>query len=94
MTAVLPMRFRILHFFSQVKEASIKELMENLRSEYGTEGQFNARVLGEHLMSMRAGGLIETRDIEANGGGDVIVNYAITEFGQSRLNYLPKSWKG
>lgn len=93
MAAVLPMRFRILHFFSTVKESSIKELMNALRPEYGAEGQFNENVIGEHLLSMRAGGLIETRDIELDRDGNLVVNYAITEFGQGRLKYLPKAWK-
>jgi hypothetical protein len=93
MAAVLPMRFRILHYFSTVKEASTKELMNGLRSEYGSEGQFNENVINEHLMSMRAGGLIETNDIELDQSNNLVVNYSITEFGQGRLKYLPKSWK-
>lgn len=93
MASVLPMRFRILHFFSTVKEASITELMNGLRSEYGNEGQFNEGTIGEHLLSMRAGGLIETNDIDLDKDGKLIVNYAITEFGQGRLKYLPRSWK-
>lgn len=93
MATVLPMRFRLLHYFSTVKEASTRQLMDGLRSEYGTEGQFNESVINEHLMSMRAGGLIETNDIELDAAGNLVVNYSITEFGQGRLKYLPKSWK-
>ncbi|ABA88195.1 winged-helix DNA-binding domain protein [Syntrophotalea carbinolica DSM 2380] len=93
MATVLPMRFRLLHYFSTVKEASTRQLMDGLRSEYGTEGQFNESVINEHLMSMRAGGLIETNDIELDAAGNLVVNYSITEFGQGRLKYLPESWK-
>jgi hypothetical protein len=93
MATKLPMRFRILHHFCQVKSASCHQLMDALRQEYGTEGQFNSTIFNEHLMSMRAGGLIEDKDASFDGEGNLIQEFAVTEFGRSRMKYLPKSWK-
>lgn len=88
----LPLRFRILHFFSQVPEADNKKLMDALRADYGTEGQFTESIFTEHLMSMRASGLIQDKDVSFDTNGTLIQSFAITEFGKTRLKYLPKGW--
>jgi hypothetical protein len=86
------MRFRILHQFCQVEMTTTEELMAALRAEYGNEGQFNKAIFNEHLMSMRAGGLIEDRDVSFDDNGELIQTFAVTEFGRSRLKYIPKGW--
>lgn len=88
----LPLRFRMLHFFSQVSEADNKKLMDALRADYGTEGQFTESIFTEHLMSMRASGLIQDKDVSFDSNGTLIQSFAITEFGKTRLKYLPKGW--
>jgi len=93
MAIKLPMRFRILHHFCQVESASNQQLMDALRPEYGTEGQFNSAIFNEHLMSMRAGGLIEDKAVSFDPEGNLVQEFAVTEFGKSRMKYLPKSWK-
>lgn len=88
----LPLRFRILHFFSQVPESDISGVMEALRTDYGREGQFRESIFTEHLMSMRSAGLIEERDVSFDSRGKLVQSFAITDFGRNRLNYLPKGW--
>lgn len=93
MATTLPMRFRILHQFCQVENTTAEQLMAALQSEYGNEGQFDRGIFDGHLMSMRAGGLIEDRDASFDNNGNLIQTFAVTEFGRSRLKYIPKGWK-
>lgn len=88
----LPLRFRILHFFSQVPETDTGRLMDALREDYGNEGQFRESIFNGHLMSMRAAGLIEDRDVSFDSTGKLVQSFAITDFGRSRLRHLPKGW--
>lgn len=89
----LPMRFRILHFFTQQKKASVDDVLRALRGEYGGEGQFNAGRIGQHLASMRAAGLIEDRDVEFDAAGNLVQWFSITDFGASRMKFLPQAWR-
>ena len=92
--ATLPMRFRIIHYFSKVDEATVEQLMEGLRAEYGQEGQFNRKIFDEHIASMRQGGILDDRDVDLNDKDELVQSFAITDYGRDRLKYLPKSFNG
>ena len=89
----LPMRFRILHLMSQHISMSDIDIMERLRSEYGTEGQFKKSIIEIHLASMRAVGMIEATDLTLDAKGELEQKYRITDYGVSRLSYLPDTWR-
>lgn len=92
MSAYLPMRFRILHIISENAGITADEIMNHLEPEYGNEGQFRLSVIREHLASMRAVGLIEDRAFSLGKDNSLIQNVQVTDFGTSRLSFLPKSW--
>lgn len=92
MAAKLPMRFRMLHIISENAGISEPELMRILTKEYEGEGQFKLKAIKEHLTSMRAVGLIEDSAIELDEQNSLKQHVRITEYGKSRLSYLPKSW--
>lgn len=92
MSAHLPMRFRILHIISENAGITAEEIMNFLEPEYGSEGQFRLAVVREHLASMRAVGLIEDRSFSLGENNSLIQNVQVTDFGTSRLSFLPKSW--
>lgn len=89
----LPMRFRILHFFTQQKKACTSDVMRALKSEYGDEGQFTADRIDQHLASMRASGLLEDQNVEFDDNNQLVQWFSITEFGASRMKYLPPGWR-
>lgn len=93
MANTLPMRFRILHIISQKEDINCKELIEELRPEYGNEGQLKESGIENHLASMRAVGLIEINKSFLDSADKLIQRVKITEYGQGRLSYLPKSWR-
>ncbi len=92
MSQTIPMRFRILHLISQNPGITEAELMDALRPEYGGEGQLKQSIIYTHLASMRAVGMIEDTEISVDKNNKLIQRVKITEYGTSRLAYLPKNW--
>ena len=88
----LPMRFRILHLLT-LKELSEVEIMEALRPEYGTEGQFRRSTIDTHLASMKAVGMIEITDLSMGRDGNLLHKYRATDYGRNYLRYIPKGWR-
>ncbi|WP_028306699.1 hypothetical protein [Desulfitibacter alkalitolerans] len=89
----LPLRYRILHFLSDSKSHSLDEIMEALKEEYGGEGQFNKNLVGTHLQSLKAVGMLEHSEVFFDKAGELVVKFKITEYGFSRLEYLPSGWQ-
>lgn len=93
MAETLPMKFRILHYASKAGDAiSVHDLIKDLKDEYGTDGQFNKKMLSHHLDSLRAVGMIEVTEADFDSSGDLLIKYQITDYGADRLKYLPDGW--
>lgn len=91
---VLPLRFRILQYASTVAQFNYLDLMRDLKAEYGGDGQFKRKMLVLHMDSLRAVGMIEEVDVQLeNEQADLLITYKITDYGTSRLVYLPAEWK-
>ncbi len=85
----LPLRFRIVHYASGTERFTVNDLLRDLKDEYGNERQFCFKMLSQHCESLRASGLIEPEDVDITPDGQPLVTYRITEYGTSRLSYLP-----
>ena len=90
---LLPLRFRILHYASKKDAFNYLDLINDLKQEYGNDGQFNKGMMTLHLDSLRAVGMIEEADVDFDKNNELLVNYRITDYGRSRLSYLPDEWK-
>lgn len=94
MADLLPLKFRILHYASQAKNHfSALDIMRDLKNEYGSDGQFKKAMISNHLDSLRAVGMIETTKAEFDANGELVIDYRITDYGKSRLSYLPPQWQ-
>jgi DNA-binding MarR family transcriptional regulator len=91
--STLPLRFRVLHYASQNDAVNYVDLLNDLKEEYGTDGQFNRSMITRHLDSLRAVGMIEESDVAFDQNQELLVQYKITDYGRSRLSYLPDDWK-
>ena len=89
---VLPLRFRILHLLSDNESYSVDEVMEALKTEYMGEGQFTRPLMAVHLRSLKAVGILEHSEVYFNEKDELMTKFKITEYGFSRLSYLPKGW--
>lgn len=93
MAALLPLRFRMLHYISTVDKTCVNDIMAALKPEYGTEKQFTKDVFSEHLLDMKANFVIDDHDVMLDSKGELVIYYSINEEGKRLLaKYLPKSW--
>ncbi|MGI6065561.1 MAG: DNA-binding protein [Bacillota bacterium] len=93
MADLLPLKFRILHYASKAKDVSANMLLQDLKDEYGSDGQFNKKMLTHHLDSLRAVGMIEVTEADFDANGELVIKYQITDYGKDRLKYLPPAWQ-
>ncbi len=89
----LPLRYRILHIMSDNGSYSVDDIMEALKDEYGGEGQFNSKIMETHLQSLKAVGMLEYTEVYLDEAGELVRKFKLTEYGYSRLEYLPNGWK-
>ncbi|MDW7674988.1 MAG: DNA-binding protein [Bacillota bacterium] len=93
MAQKLPLRYRILHFLSDNGSYSVDDVMAALKDEYGGEGQFKRPLIANHLQSLKAVGMLEHCDVYFDDNGQLVQKFKITEYGFSRLDYLPTGWQ-
>jgi hypothetical protein len=93
--AKLPLRFSILYVLNKAGKASLttKEIYEQLAREYQGEGQFSLDKMENHLMAIKATGIIDALDPYFDEAGDARYKYAITEYGRTRVKYLPPAYQ-
>ncbi|SDE65675.1 hypothetical protein [Sporomusa acidovorans] len=90
---LLPMRFRILHLLT-LPETGLTELeiMEALKPEYGTDGQYRRSIVDDHLASMKAVGMIEILELFMGDDGKLLHKFRATDYGKKYLKYIPQGW--
>lgn len=93
--AKLPLRFCILYVLNKAdgKQMTTKDIYDQMAKEYEGEGQFGLRQMEEHLMAIKATGLIEGSNPYLDEAGEARYNYAITSYGRSRIKYLPRAYR-
>lgn len=94
--AKLPLRFSILYVLNKAggKHLTTQEIYEQLAKDYAGEGQFGLNQMELHLMAIKATGLIEGIDPYLDEAGEARYKYGITEYGRSRIKYLPTAYQG
>lgn len=91
---LLPLRFRIVHYAAGKGAFTVRDLLCDLQKEYGGEKQFSPKMLSRHCESLRASGILSATDVDVESDGTPLITYHITEYGSSRLSYLPRKWWG
>lgn len=56
---LLPARTAVLNYMSTVEEADVHQVMDALKSQYGSEKQFTVPLFIEHLMSLECNGYVD-----------------------------------
>ena len=88
---MLPLKLRIFEYSYQVnKPFTAQDVLRDLASEYGGEKQFNLKRIQEYLQSFLGVSMLEAKDVEYDENGELVVHCMITDFGLSRVKYIPK----
>lgn len=92
--ALLPIRTRVLHYMSLVEYGDAELVMEALKAEYGGERQFTKKNFIDHMLSLKANGLIDEVSYHTDGDGELRIFYRINDEGRSTVQrFLPKKWR-
>lgn len=91
---LLPARTAVLNQMYDRKKYNVQEVMEQLKSQYGEEKQFNQRLFSEHLMALEANGLVELDSYNLDGNDELLMYYIITEEGRKTVDkYVDKAYR-
>jgi len=93
--AKLPLRFSILYVLNKAGGhlMTTKEIYDQLAKEYQGEGQFGMEQMELNLLAIKATGLIEGVDPYLDEDNQARYKYAITDYGRSRIKYLPPAYR-
>ncbi|AQP53771.1 hypothetical protein CBF34_08390 [Vagococcus penaei] len=91
---LLPSRMAVLNYMSQVDCASVNEVMDYLRPDYGSEAQFTYPLYLDHLMALEANGYVSLLKYEVDQADNLVLTYEITEDGQVAVEkYVPSKFR-
>lgn len=91
---LLPIRASVLLYLSTVKEGTVNTAMEALRPQYGTERQFTKANFVEHMLALKANGLIDEVECDLDEAGELRISYCINDEGRSTVKkYIPKRFQ-
>lgn len=82
----LPIKFFILREFKNEKTYSNIQILDNIKDIYGREKQCNIRVITDHILSLKANGLLDEVDYNFNKKGEIEVFYKISDEGKDMIN--------
>lgn len=70
-----PLNYAMLKYFTTVDEASVDDVMENLKADYSTFTAFKRDRMQEALMTAEKNGLISETRVYLDDNGDLRVFY-------------------
>ena len=82
-----PLNYAMLKHFTKVEEASVNDVMDALKNEYGHFKAFTHDALTSAIMTAEANGLLEETRFELNPEKELVVYYRAHEEGAATINY-------
>ena len=91
---LLPSRTAVLNQMYDQREMDVKQIMEELKPQYGDEKQFNEKLYLEHLMALEANGLVDMSDYSLDEKNELVIYYKITNEGIETVDkYVDKAYR-
>lgn len=85
-----PLNYAILKYFTKVNEASVSDVIEALKGEYGSFKALNQKSITEALMTAEANGLLSESRFELDEQKNLVVYYTAPKDGADTINkYIP-----
>lgn len=88
--ALLPVRTAVLKYLFDKKTGDVNEIMNSLKSLYGSEKQFTKARFIDHVMSLEANGLINEVGYGLDHSGELLVRYQINDDGITTIQKYVK----
>lgn len=88
--AKIPMKMRAIEWLKANPNSNVEQIMEGVKSEYGTEGQFTLANFTHMTQALKAVGIIRNTNVELDKNEKVVVSYSLTDYGISSMKYIPK----
>lgn len=82
----LPFRMMIAKSFCDDVAKDYREVMVELAPEFGKEGQFTVARIQDHLMALKAVGILKEDEAIFGEGNEVLQKYRITNYGQDKVH--------
>jgi len=88
----LPLKLRVFDYIAHTDHpVTTDEVVEALAPEYKGEMQMKFSRIDFYLQSLLGVNMIKQDKVEFDNSGNVQVYYVITDFGRSRIKYIPKN---
>ena len=84
-TSKLPLKMSIARLFTDNAPRDKHAVYAELEPHYGTERQFSHGMIENHLMSLKAVGILKANDAHITPQNELVRAYVITSFGHSKL---------
>lgn len=84
-TAKLPLKMRIAQSLLTHECKCSQDIFSELHNDYGCEAQFNIKTIEQHLLSLKAVGIVQNCDLNTSSHTDDTY-YTITNHGEMLVN--------
>lgn len=81
-----PLNYAILKYFTKVEEASVNNVMEDLKDDYKSLRTFNKSEIINALLTAEANGLIEETRVDLDKNDDLEIFYRANEESKAAIN--------
>lgn len=86
----LPLKLRVFDYIAHTGHpVTTSEVTQALEPEYRGERQMKESRIDFYLQSLLGVNMIKEDKVEFDENGKLQVNYKITDFGKSRIKYIP-----
>ena len=91
---LLPTRMAVLNHLEKVEIANLDEVMASLKSDYGSEKQFNKELYLDHLMALEANCYLSLKNYKLGTDDELVLSFEITDDGRAAVDkYVPQAYR-
>lgn len=81
-----PLYYAIMKRMTEVNEASVNDVMDALKGEYGSFRIFKKKPMLEALMTAEANGLLEESHYDIDENDELRMFYKVTDYGKQMIH--------
>lgn len=87
----LPLKLRVFEYITQVDHpVTSMDVLEALKDEYKGERQMCYSRIDSYMQALLGVNMIREDKLDFDENGELEVYYVVTDFGKSRMKYIPK----